>query len=249
MGVFEDIKKVLSQFIVPSQNEVPDYYSKSAKKQLDIRTFVPFGALAEKVLADKRTYLYYDRLYSIFQSLLNLKQIYKPGISIAEVGVFKGGGSFFMASVLEKLGMADVELHSFDTFEGHDIKDISVENDNTRIHVPAKFSETSLESVREYLRTFKMVKLYKGRFQDNAEQVRKGTFGFVHIDVDLYEPTLYSLEFFDERLVIGGIIIIDDFDCTTCLGVRTAVEEFLDSRSNYAMYALLSAQCILVKCS
>lgn len=241
------LSPVLSRLISTPQSTLPDYYTRSAAKQIDIRTLEPFSSLAGKVITGQRTYLYYDRLYPIFQSLVNLRRTYHTGIHIAEVGVYRGGGSYFMASVLEHFGMPEVGLHCFDTFEGHASDDISNINDNVHVHVPKKFSGTSLESVKEYLEKFDMVKLYKGRIQDNAEKVKDSIFGFVHVDVDLYEPTLFTLEFFDERLTSGGMMIVDDFDCTTCIGVRKAVEEFLKHSPDYAMYALLSAQCVLVK--
>ena len=168
-------------------------------------------------------------------------------MSIAEVGVYRGGGSRFMATVVRELGLPDVELHCFDTFEGHAKQDLSVERDNCQVHSAGLFGDTSLESVQAYLADLKSVHLHKGRIQDNAGRVADKMFGFVHLDVDLYDPTLFALEFFDSRLAPGGTMVVDDFDCTTCVGIRDAVEEFLQKRPHYAAYALLSAQCVLVK--
>ncbi len=46
---------------------------------------------------------------------------------------------------------------------------------------------------------------------------------FVHIDVDLYQPTLDSLQYFFPRLAEGGIIITDDYDWP---GARKAFQEY-----------------------
>jgi predicted O-methyltransferase YrrM len=49
----------------------------------------------------------------------------------------------------------------------------------------------------------------------------------VHIDVDLYNPTKDSLEFFCPRLRPGGIIVCDDYGFSSCPGATAACNEFL----------------------
>ena len=58
----------------------------------------------------------------------------------------------------------------------------------------------------------------------------RGVVSFVHIDVDLYQPTRDSLEFFYPRMNDGGIIIVDDFACSVCPGATRAVEEALSDK-------------------
>ena len=52
-------------------------------------------------------------------------------------------------------------------------------------------------------------------------------FAFVHIDVDLYEPTKDSLEFFYPLLSPGGVLLCDDYGSTRCPGALKACDEFL----------------------
>lgn len=51
-------------------------------------------------------------------------------------------------------------------------------------------------------------------------------FCFVHIDVDLYQPTYDSLAFFYERTSSGGIILCDDYGFITCPGAKAAMDSF-----------------------
>src|SRR5262245_21468628 len=44
-----------------------EYYWMSAHKKIDIRDIELFGALAARVIRDRRTYLGVDRLYSLWQ--------------------------------------------------------------------------------------------------------------------------------------------------------------------------------------
>lgn len=46
---------------------------------------------------------------------------------------------------------------------------------------------------------------------------------FVHVDVDLYQPTADSLEYFFPRLTEGGIVITDDYGWP---GAKKAIDAF-----------------------
>lgn len=232
----------------PDYHYVPDYYGRSAHKHIDIRGLPGFGDLASEVIQQGKTLLYYDRLYVIYQALINLKAIAEQRfgcLNLAEVGVYQGGSSYFIASVLEALCLDAAMLHCFDTFEGHPAEDISPQADP--FHRQGLFSDTQIAAVRTYLERFGNITLHKGRFQDTCVHVASYQFHFVHLDVDLYEPTRFGLSFFDERLVTGGIVVVDDYGFHTCPGVKQAVDEFRRAKDNYFSLHLLSGQCILVK--
>ena len=55
-------------------------------------------------------------------------------------------------------------------------------------------------------------------------------FAFVHIDVDLYQPTRDSLTFFYERMLPGGIVLCDDYGFASCPGALRAMDEFFAGR-------------------
>jgi len=228
---------------------VPDYYGRSAHKHIDIRSEPIFGELARTVIAERKTLLYYDRLYTVFQALTYLSTLRQPlddTLYLAEVGVFKGGTSYFIASVLEQLQLSShTELHCFDTFEGHASEDVYSTEDP--FHQPGMFSETQYQSVQAYLKGFGNVILHQGRFQETCANVAEHSFAFVHLDVDLFEVTRAGLAFFDQRLISGGIIIVDDYGFRTCPGVKKAVDQFTQTHHNYAPFHLLTGQCLLMK--
>ena len=51
-------------------------------------------------------------------------------------------------------------------------------------------------------------------------------FSFVHLDVDLYQPTMDSLEFFYGRMNPCSIILCDDYGFVTCPGAKKAMDSF-----------------------
>ena len=54
-------------------------------------------------------------------------------------------------------------------------------------------------------------------------------FSLVHLDVDVYEPSIKIIELIYDRIVPGGILMLDDYG--TVLGETKALEEFLDKRN------------------
>lgn len=230
---------------------VPDIYGKSSSKMFDIRDDNFFREAASKVIREKKTLLYYDRLHVIYQSLHNIHNQFineEETLNIVEVGVYKGGGSYFISSLIKELFTTKVNLYCVDTFEGH--SKIDLKDSNHDVHCPSWFSDTTFENVKSYLKDFAFVQVIKNRIQDCEELFEGKNIHFAHLDVDLYHPMLFSLKYFSKKLQPGGIILVDDFGFVTCPGVRKAVSEFMENNhSIFYKFELSTGQCLLVKIS
>ena len=224
---------------------VLNYFGRSSHKQINIRTLPIFGELADLVIQDRRTTLYYDRLFTIYQIIEYLKNSKHDGrLQMAEIGVYKGGTSYFIATAAQKLGL--LYTHScFDTFEGHPKSDINRSIETT--HVAGSFRDTSYEAVSEYLSIFKDVKVYKGRFQDTCQVLEDEILQFAYLDMDIYEPTIFALNYLNNKIIKGGVILLDDYGFASCPGIEKAVKEFTQVNGNYFGISLLSGQYILIK--
>jgi len=141
----------------------------------------------------------------------------------AEVGVYKGGTAKIMAKA-----MPGRTVNLFDTFEGMPETSKFDVPKRGEGHKPGDFSDTSLESVNEYLQGYN-VHFWPGVFPDSARLLSDDTeFVLVHVDVDIYESTKAACEFFWPRLVDGGIMVFDDYNAPRCPGTNRAVNEFFD---------------------
>ncbi len=207
-----------------------------------------FNKLADAVRATGRTLLGYDRLFVIYQSLVNLRRNFRveEDINTAEVGVYKGGTSWFIVSVLESLGWSRRHHYCFDTFEGHQMEDVNCGIDN-RTQPPRSFRDTSYEDVASFLASRSDVAVVKGRFADRCDQVQTIKFHFVHLDVDLYEPTVHALKFFSDRMARGGIIILDDYWAVKCPGVERVARETMDADNRLSGWFMGTEQYVLVR--
>jgi hypothetical protein len=219
-----------------------EYLWGNAFKKVDIRDIEPFGSLAAQVIDEGRTYLNLDRLYTLWQLVQKLPP---AATAAAEVGVYKGGSSRFIAEALIARGR-QIPLYACDTFRGHAEVDEAVDG----LHqVGEQFRDVRFEKVRKYLSRFPFVRVLQGNIRDTAAQfASERQFGFVHLDVDVYPITQFCVEFFAPRMVPGGAIVVDDYGSRTCEGVTKAVDEFAaaHAREFYAMH-LLSGQALLLR--
>jgi hypothetical protein len=105
-----------------------------------------------------------------------------------------------------------------------------------------------LTTVRANLAEFRNVSLNKGWIPTIFRSVPTTSFAFVHIDVDLYEPTKDSIEFFYPLMNPGGVIVCDDYGFTTCPGATKAIEEYLSDKDEKMMSLASGGGFLLKKC-
>jgi hypothetical protein len=213
----------------------------------DIRSDGVFFPMADRVIRDQTTFLYYDRLYTIYQVIRNIvtRSDPKKTLTFMEIGVFKGGGSHFVAELSQEIADGRVQLFCVDTFEGHSACDLPDGKDGD--HSAGLFGETDYDDVCRYLSRFEFVTVLRGRIQDQASRLDRMEFDFIHLDVDIYNPTKFTLDHFGGRMNPGGVIVVDDYGFTTCPGVTKAVDEFIKANSGFYRFNLLTGQSVLIK--
>jgi hypothetical protein len=168
------------------------------------RTFEPVN------LASAERKFFLRSLLSLVESL--------PG-DTAECGAYQGAASWL---ICDKFKGTNKTHFIFDSFEGLPTPS-SVDGEY--------WSEGDFRSSEELLKTrfsaFPKLKVYKGWIPDSFSDIVGRSFCFVHIDVDLYQPTLNAIDFFYPRMVEGGIILSDDYGFATCPGARRAFDEYM----------------------
>jgi O-methyltransferase len=146
---------------------------------------------------------------------------------IAELGVYKG----YTAKLLHYY-MPERKLHLFDTFEGFTDRSVIAEEENTGLaRSGSDFADTSLKHVKDYIdQKNSNVLYYKGYFPETIpKDFNELRFAFIHLDADLYEPTMEGLKFFYPRMSQTGMIVIHDYNAWP--GARKAVDDFFSDKS------------------
>lgn len=186
----------------------------------------------EETIPYPETLLDIHRITVIMSALVQTRHLEGD---IAEVGVYKGGVAYY----LSKLSHGK-RVFLFDTFEGIPM---SGEFDK---HPIGDFSDTDYEEVKQYFTDNPKATLVKGIFPASSIGTIQDydKFSFVHLDADQYQSTLDSLNFFYDKMVVGGVIILDDYHYLK--GVDKAIEEFLKDKPEKEIQSA-NMQCFIVK--
>jgi O-methyltransferase len=152
---------------------------------------------------------------------------------VAECGCFKGLSSHLMCKTIKSNNFKYMgeEFQIFDSFEGLSVlqgedqkSEVFTNSDRppSQIMKEGNFA-VDLEKVRANLSEFPRIQFFKGWIPDAFPSENPNQYRFVHVDVDLYQPTLDSFEYFWPKILPGGIMLCDDFNWS---GAEKAVKEF-----------------------
>lgn len=141
----------------------------------------------------------------------------------AECGVYKGASSWLICSANERSKYLKTHF-CFDSFEG-----LSEPGKFDTSHWCAGKLASDENTSNKNLQGYNFV-IMKGWIPETFREVQDRIFSFVHIDVDLYQPTLDSITFFYPRMNKNGIMVFDDYGFDTCLGATKAIDEYLKDK-------------------
>jgi O-methyltransferase len=208
-------------------------------KKVDISTLPDFAPIARRLMDEGRIGMHFDRLYTLWQGVTAAPD----APAVAEVGSYKGGSSKFIAETLKALGRSP-RFYVCDTFAGH----ARVDPDIDGVTNDDGFKDTSAESVAAYLAEYPNVEMVVGDiFESSARLAGETAFGFVHIDVDVYPPTAFCLDFFSTRLAPGAWMVVDDYGVVTCPGAQKAVDDFVRDNPTFSKVHLLTGQALVFR--
>lgn len=158
-----------------------------------------------------------------------------PG-DISEFGVYKGGASIVMASVLFFLEPDTTrKFHMFDSFEGHPDykatadKDFDLTEWGGKVVAPIQgvMSELKAYGLHDHLESKRII-LHKGWFKDTAPHLHR-PLALIRADGDAYTSTMDTLTNAYKHLVVGGLVIVDDYD--TYQSCRNAIADFFKAEN------------------
>lgn len=183
--------------------------------------------------------------------LLSLYDAYKmvvdlPG-SIVELGVFRGETLLFFGKLMELLNFNDrsCKVIGFDNFAG--FPELNPKDGPLDARVDKVVGGWSSANLRQHLREVihafdhdrlagqkQRIELIEGDIRETVPKYALENPGLrirlLHLDCDLYEPTLIGLQQLYDRVVPGGIVILDEYGFAEFPGESKAVEEYFGSK-------------------
>lgn len=180
------------------------------------------------------------RCYELFTLVKQTSKL-KSG-SLIEIGVFEGGTGAIIAKQSE-LSNINEKVYLCDTFDGvvksseHDPNYNDGEHKATRITVENLLKNMNIQNTL----------ILEGIFPDDTGyEIEDLQFRFCHIDVDVYKSAKDIVEWIWPKMVIGGIIVYDDYGFSTCKGIATQVEEQIDLEDRIVIHNL-NGHAIIIK--
>jgi O-methyltransferase len=178
-----------------------------------------------------------DRLFILYQLI---KQVCSLDGGVVECGVYKGGTAKLLGDMFNKFAPSK-KLYFLDTFSG------MPETDKLRdFHKKGDFGDVEYLEVKEFLKNNINIFIYKGFFSDNFSSIIENKFCFIHIDCDIYNSVKECCEFFYSKMVVGGIMIFDDYGFKSCPGAKLAVDEFFIDKKEMVIL-LPTKQAVVIK--
>ncbi len=186
-----------------------------------------------------------DRFYNLYELFKATRSL--PG-GFAECGCWKGLSALLVCGTEKYLNPSFLGegFHIYDSFQGPSQPNAKESVSLSGTGVQAGTFAASLEEVKGRLRDYPRVTYHPGFIPQTLEPESEDVYRFVHVDLDLVEPTLASFEYFFDRLVPGGILLCDDYGSYLWKETKKALDAFA-VRRNVPLFRLSTGQCYVLK--
>jgi O-methyltransferase len=206
-----------NQLIEILRNTVFDTFDESVHHQqvIPVATYSPWetDAAFNQVYHQVKNNTLVDkyRCYELWRMATELVDM--PG-DILEVGVWRGGTGAILCKASEPNKQTKVYLA--DTFEG-----VVKATENDTVYRGGEHSDTSDNIVKDLLKNTNAQNftILKGIFPDDFPNVNIDALKICHIDVDTYMSAKEVFDYAWPKIIVGGIVVFDDYGFWTCEGV------------------------------
>ena len=125
-------------------------------------------------------------------------------------------------------------VFALDTFKGfvrrHEELDIDLRSGSAVCHPNAgllDFSEAATANMKSV--DFERLVVVKGDVLETIPRLDVQGIALLRLDTDTYDTTKFELEMLHDRVVVGGVVIVDDYGYT--VGCKKAVDDYVATRA------------------
>lgn len=157
------------------------------------------------------------------------------------------GTGIFARAIINYIGFQNLnkKYYLLDTFFGMDPR-YSSDYEMQRNEILGYSKKTGVyEQVKKTFTDFN-VEIIKGAIPDSLSQVKTNRVCFLSVDMNCVKPEIDALEFFWEKVVSGGMIILDDYGYPGCIEQKEAHDAFAKSK-NVMVLSLPTCQGLIIK--
>lgn len=180
------------------------------------------------------------RCYELWQLMAEVSKLRG---AVIEIGTWKGGTGALLAKKAADCGIPDT-VYLCDTFAG-----VVKAGSHDSEYAGGEHFDATKEEVETILRVLgpNNAKILVGVFPDETSRlVSDKEFRFCHIDVDVYQSAKDTLDWVWSKLVVGGLVVFDDYGFKACDGVTRLVNEERAKHDRIVIHNL-NGHAVLVK--
>jgi O-methyltransferase len=160
-----------------------------------------------------------------------------------ECGVNRGG---LARTIIDYVDFAQLDKRFWllDTFEG--LPEHLISKEERRLGILPGGYAPCYDAVVETFRTVPGIRIVKGIVPDTLPRVTARKICYLSLDMNNAAPEIAAAEHFWDRLVSGGIIVLDDYGWAKQINQKLAFDRFADSRG-VRVLSLPTGQGLIIK--
>ena len=108
------------------------------------------------------------------------------------------------------------------------------------------FYVTSSERVKENFSEWKNIKIIEGIIPETLSQITSEKVSFLHIDLNCAPPEVASIEYLWDRLVVGAVILLDDYAYHGYHHQKYAMDKLAEEKG-FSIASLPTGQGLIIK--
>ena len=153
-----------------------------------------------------------------------------------ECGVYNGSG---MKTVIDYIGVTEFKstFWGYDTFDYHPVAGHAFEGQ----------TEGFFENVQKRFEGYSQVKLVQGLLPESLHKNSPKKISFLHLDLNSAEYEIKVLDSLFDRVVAGGMVILDDYEWSGIYRVQKIAEDAWFEKRNYRVFPLPTGQGFVLK--
>jgi O-methyltransferase len=160
-----------------------------------------------------------------------------------ECGVYRGG---LARAIINYVGFQDLPKRFFlcDTYNG--LVQSHISDEEKRMGKKAGGYEDCYDAVQKTFAPFPNVRIVKGTVPEVLSQVDVEKVCYLSLDMNCAPPEIAAAEYFWDKLVTGGVILLDDYGWMGYEPQKRAFDEFT-ARKGVAVLSLPTGQGLILK--
>ena len=163
-----------------------------------------------------------------------------------ECGVYRGGYSLALADYL-KFEDLNKKFWLLDTFNGLVKKHLNPGEikDGLFEHYEGRYEEC-YDAVVNTFKPYPSYKIIRGPVPDTLPECKAEKVCYLSIDMNITEPEIAAADYFWDKIVSGGVMILDDYGFSAHINQKIAFDEWVKQK-NVKLLSLPTGQAIIFK--